>query len=133
MKLYLKYPDNTYTDAADYESIPFDAPSGAEWIEGEPEGLPVKMPPVPIEVQLKNMITQGQALLASDPLPAATRLLVYQFETQATVAAQRGDLDVVLLIVNEFNPTGLTEAQSNIVGALKAQIEQLIQEARSNG
>ena len=132
MKLYLKYSDNTYTDAADYEGIPFDAPQGAQWVEGDPEGLEVKKPPLPLDVQLNKIISTGQDLLKNDPLPTIQRLEIYQFASQAVIAAQHNDLQAVQELVQMFNPEGLSEFQSETILALKSQINQLIQEVSTN-
>lgn len=132
MKLYLKYLDNTYTDAADYESIPFEAPQGAQWVEGDPEGLEVKKPPLPLDAQLNAIISMGQELLKNDPLPTLQRLEIYQFASQAIIAAQHNDLQAVQELVQMFNPTGLNEFQSGTISALKTQINQLIQEVSTN-
>jgi hypothetical protein len=64
MRLYLLYPDNTVSDAGDYDEIPFAPPEGTAWVEGIPEGLEFYKEPPPLDKQLEEIFLG--ALVAYD-------------------------------------------------------------------
>lgn len=91
MKLYLLHKDTGgFSDAADYkDGIPYEAPEGTEWVEGEPEGL---------EGHRHVPLAEGLAKLFEEQPPAfRAKFAVLKAAVADRLAA--GDLEAAKLLV----------------------------------
>lgn len=93
MRLYLRPTGDTtqYSDLADYlENPPFAAPSGFEWVEGEPPetALPVKSLSDQLDAVFETLDVPTQAQFS--PLKAAVQLELDQGRTDVAKAIVQG-------------------------------------------
>lgn len=59
MKLHLLHPDGTVSDIAEYKNNPpFEAPEGAEWVEGEPSPEKEHNKPLTLNEKLNQKFKQ---------------------------------------------------------------------------